>query len=50
MGSSESTLSSSQRADDEITTVSLRSVVVDPLLEKLRSLKIVKRSSCSCPV
>ncbi|KAL7231341.1 hypothetical protein ACSBR2_009578 [Camellia fascicularis] len=40
MGSSESTLSSSQRADDEISTVSSRSEVVDPLLEKLRSLKI----------
>ncbi|CAL5324295.1 unnamed protein product [Camellia sinensis] len=40
MGSSESTLSSSQRADDEISTVSSQSEVVDPLLEKLRSLKI----------
>ncbi|KAL7211901.1 hypothetical protein ACSBR2_014707 [Camellia fascicularis] len=40
MGSSDSTLSSSQRADDEITTVSSRSEVVDRLLEKLRSLKI----------
>ncbi|KAI8032197.1 hypothetical protein LOK49_LG01G02870 [Camellia lanceoleosa] len=40
MGSSESTLSSSQTADDEISTVSSRSEVVDPLLEKLRSLKI----------
>ncbi|GMP27204.1 hypothetical protein CsSME_00003299 [Camellia sinensis var. sinensis] len=49
MGSSESTLSSSQRADDEISTVSSQSEVVDPLLEKLRSLKIVKRSSCFLP-
>ncbi|KAL6993450.1 hypothetical protein U1Q18_011568 [Sarracenia purpurea var. burkii] len=40
MGSSESTLSSSQRADDEITTVSERLEGVDPLLERLRSLKI----------
>ncbi|CAL5369106.1 unnamed protein product [Camellia sinensis] len=43
MGSSESTLSSSQRADDEISTVSSQSEVVDPLLEKLRSLKIDSR-------
>uniref|UniRef100_A0A5B7BUG4 Uncharacterized protein n=1 Tax=Davidia involucrata TaxID=16924 RepID=A0A5B7BUG4_DAVIN len=40
MGSSESTLSSSQRLDDEITTVSERPEGVDPLLERLRSLKI----------
>ncbi|PSS21360.1 E3 ubiquitin-protein ligase BRE1-like [Actinidia chinensis var. chinensis] len=40
MGSSESTLSGSQRADDEITTVSERIEGVDPLLESLRSLKI----------
>ncbi|CAL5412168.1 unnamed protein product [Camellia sinensis] len=42
MGSSESTLSSSQ-----ITTVSLRSEVVDPLLEKLRSLKICNSNTDS---
>ncbi|CAK9157040.1 unnamed protein product [Ilex paraguariensis] len=40
MGSSESTLSSSPRPDDEVTTVTERSEVEDPLLERLRSLKI----------
>ncbi|KAE9446019.1 hypothetical protein C3L33_22041, partial [Rhododendron williamsianum] len=41
MGASESTLSTSQkRPDDEITTVSERFEGVDPLLERLRSLKI----------
>ncbi|KAF7136568.1 hypothetical protein RHSIM_Rhsim08G0034500 [Rhododendron simsii] len=41
MGASESTLSASQkRPDDEITTVSERFEGVDPLLERLRSLKI----------
>ncbi|CAH1413649.1 unnamed protein product [Lactuca virosa] len=41
MGSSESTLSSSQlQIEDGITTVSERFEDVDPMLEKLRSLKI----------
>ncbi|KAL5557582.1 hypothetical protein UlMin_039818 [Ulmus minor] len=40
MGASESTLSSSQRPSDEITTVSERSELADPILEKLKSLKI----------
>ncbi|KAK3022222.1 hypothetical protein RJ639_047768 [Escallonia herrerae] len=40
MGSSESTLSSSQKPDEEITTVSERSENVDPIIERLRSLKI----------
>ncbi|KAK4780406.1 hypothetical protein SAY87_016512 [Trapa incisa] len=40
MGASESTVSGSQRPDDEITTVSERPESVDPILEKLRSLKI----------
>ncbi|XP_052196785.1 uncharacterized protein LOC127804095 [Diospyros lotus] len=40
MGLSESTLSISQRAGDEITTVSARSEVVDPLIERLKDLKI----------
>ncbi|PQQ14976.1 uncharacterized protein Pyn_09116 [Prunus yedoensis var. nudiflora] len=41
MGASESTLSSSQRPADEITTVSERSEIADPVLEKLKSLKIL---------
>ncbi|XP_048444705.1 uncharacterized protein LOC103966718 isoform X1 [Pyrus x bretschneideri] len=40
MGASESTLSSSQRPAEEITTVSERSETADPVLEKLKSLKI----------
>ncbi|KAI3411687.1 uncharacterized protein J3R85_017730 [Psidium guajava] len=40
MGTSESTLSGSQRPADEITTVSERPEGVDPVLEKLKSLKI----------
>ncbi|XP_030532608.2 LOW QUALITY PROTEIN: uncharacterized protein LOC115742457 [Rhodamnia argentea] len=40
MGTSESTLSGSQRPADEITTVSERLEGVDPVLEKLKSLKI----------
>ncbi|KAJ9561925.1 hypothetical protein OSB04_007085 [Centaurea solstitialis] len=40
MGSSESTLSSSQNGEDGITIVSDRSETVDPVLEKLQSLKI----------
>ncbi|XP_056170233.1 uncharacterized protein LOC115690545 isoform X1 [Syzygium oleosum] len=40
MGTSESTLSGSQRPADEITTVSERREGVDPVLEKLKSLKI----------
>ncbi|XAR73792.1 hypothetical protein NMG60_11007881 [Bertholletia excelsa] len=41
MGSSESTLWSSQkRTEDEITTVSAPSEAIDPLLERLKSLKL----------
>lgn len=40
MGASESTLSSSLRPDDQITTVSERIEDVDPVLERLKSLKI----------
>ncbi|KAK4585256.1 hypothetical protein RGQ29_022781 [Quercus rubra] len=39
MGTSESTLSSSQGPVDEITTVSDRSEVADPILERLKTLK-----------
>ncbi|KAG9443059.1 hypothetical protein H6P81_018913 [Aristolochia fimbriata] len=40
MGSSESTLSSYRQPVDEITTVSQKSDSVDPILERLKSLKI----------
>ncbi|KAF5735966.1 hypothetical protein HS088_TW14G00096 [Tripterygium wilfordii] len=40
MGASESILSSSQALADEITTVSERMEVVDPILERLKSLKM----------
>ncbi|XP_030973827.1 uncharacterized protein LOC115993969 [Quercus lobata] len=40
MGTSESTLSSSQGPVDEITTVSGRSEVADPILERLKTLKL----------
>lgn len=40
MGASESALSSSQRPDNEITTVSHRLEVADPILERLKALKI----------
>ncbi|XP_068639720.1 uncharacterized protein [Aristolochia californica] len=40
MGSSESTLSSHRQPVDEITTVSRRCDNVDPILERLKSLKI----------
>ncbi|XP_075653679.1 uncharacterized protein LOC142624061 [Castanea sativa] len=40
MGTSESTLSSSQGPVDEITTVSDRSEVADPILERLKTLKL----------
>ncbi|KAI7734953.1 hypothetical protein M8C21_021945 [Ambrosia artemisiifolia] len=40
MGSSESTLLSSQKSEDGITTVSERFQDVDPVLQKLRSLQI----------
>ncbi|KAI3767924.1 hypothetical protein L2E82_18353 [Cichorium intybus] len=40
MGSSESTLSRSQKGEDGITTVSQRSESSDPVLEKLNSLQI----------
>ncbi|XP_062102546.1 uncharacterized protein LOC133812747 [Humulus lupulus] len=40
MGASESILSNSQRPIDEITTVSERSEIADPILQRLKSLKI----------
>ncbi|CAI9110909.1 OLC1v1011010C1 [Oldenlandia corymbosa var. corymbosa] len=40
MGASESTFSTAQRPNDEITTVSERTEVVDPILQRLKSLKI----------
>ncbi|KAJ1408811.1 hypothetical protein SESBI_23223 [Sesbania bispinosa] len=40
MGASESTLSSVQTPDDKITIVSERSEASDPILERLKSLKI----------
>ncbi|KAL5564350.1 hypothetical protein UlMin_027514 [Ulmus minor] len=40
MGASESTLSSSQRQSDKITTISERSELADPILKKLKSLNI----------
>ncbi|KAF8031580.1 hypothetical protein BT93_D0717 [Corymbia citriodora subsp. variegata] len=49
MGTSESTLSGSQRPADEITTVSERLEGVDPILEKLRSLKITPPILTSLP-
>uniref|UniRef100_A0A2P2JKA7 Uncharacterized protein n=1 Tax=Rhizophora mucronata TaxID=61149 RepID=A0A2P2JKA7_RHIMU len=42
MGASESTLASSQRPPDEITTISKQSESVDPILEKLKSLRITR--------
>ncbi|KAB5556810.1 hypothetical protein DKX38_007719 [Salix brachista] len=42
MGASESSLSSSQKLTDEITTVNERSEAVDPILETLKSLKITR--------
>ncbi|KAL5565264.1 hypothetical protein UlMin_028428 [Ulmus minor] len=41
MGASKSTLSSSQRPSDEITTVSEQLELADPILKKLKSLKIM---------
>ncbi|XP_028774549.1 uncharacterized protein LOC114749563 isoform X2 [Neltuma alba] len=49
MGASESTFSGSQRADDKITTVSERSEAADPILEKLKSLKITSPILTSAP-
>ncbi|XP_073309577.1 uncharacterized protein [Primulina huaijiensis] len=51
MGGSESTLTSSQgkNLDDEITTVSDRTEVRDPILEKLKSLKITAPILTSAP-
>ncbi|XP_057528338.1 uncharacterized protein LOC130807221 [Amaranthus tricolor] len=40
MGASESTLSSSVKPEDQITTISERIEEVDPILERLKSLKI----------
>ncbi|KAK2631040.1 hypothetical protein EUGRSUZ_L03507 [Eucalyptus grandis] len=49
MGTSESTLSGSRRPADEITTISERPEGVDPVLEKLRSLKITPPILTSLP-
>ncbi|XP_073147450.1 uncharacterized protein [Henckelia pumila] len=51
MGGSESALTSSQgeNLDDEITTVSERTEVGDPILEKLKSLKITAPILTSAP-
>ncbi|XP_068646700.1 uncharacterized protein [Aristolochia californica] len=49
MGSSESTLSSYGQPVDEITTVSQRSANVDPILERLKSLKIASPILKSSP-
>ncbi|GLT82669.1 hypothetical protein SLE2022_010280 [Rubroshorea leprosula] len=49
MGASESTLSASRAPADEITTVSHRSEAVDPILEKLKSLKITSPILTSPP-
>ncbi|KAI5684100.1 hypothetical protein M9H77_05328 [Catharanthus roseus] len=49
MGASESTLSSSQSADDEITTVSQRLETSDPPIERLKSLKIATPILTSAP-
>lgn len=40
MGASESTLSTGQTPDDKITTITHRSEASDPILERLKSLKI----------
>ncbi|KAL5181301.1 hypothetical protein HKD37_01G002236 [Glycine soja] len=40
MGASESTLSSGKTPDDKITTITERSEASDPILERLKSLKI----------
>ncbi|PNT26471.2 hypothetical protein POPTR_007G014000v4 [Populus trichocarpa] len=49
MGASESSLSSSQKMTDEITTVTERSEALDPILEKLKSLKITRPILTSTP-
>ncbi|XP_054824404.1 uncharacterized protein LOC129322250 [Prosopis cineraria] len=49
MGASESTFSNSERPDDKITTVSERSEAADPILEKLKSLKITSPILTSPP-
>ncbi|OIV93588.1 hypothetical protein TanjilG_04820 [Lupinus angustifolius] len=49
MGASESTLSTSQNPDDKITTISERSEASDPILEKLKSLKITQPILTSPP-
>ncbi|XP_035549040.1 uncharacterized protein LOC109019458 [Juglans regia] len=49
MGASESILSSSQRPADEITTVSEVSEVTDPILERLKSLKLTTPILTSAP-
>ncbi|CDP01917.1 unnamed protein product [Coffea canephora] len=49
MGASESSLSGSQRPGDEITTVSERSEIVDPVIEQLKSLKIATPILTSTP-
>ncbi|KAJ6989851.1 hypothetical protein NC653_018375 [Populus alba x Populus x berolinensis] len=49
MGASESSLSSSQKMTDEITTVTERSEALDPILEKLKSLTITRPILTSTP-
>ncbi|KAK4262086.1 hypothetical protein QN277_027694 [Acacia crassicarpa] len=49
MGASESTFSNSRGPDDKITTVSERSEAADPILEKLKSLKITSPILTSPP-
>ncbi|KAE9597869.1 hypothetical protein Lal_00029614 [Lupinus albus] len=49
MGASESTLSTFQNPDDKITTISERSQASDPILEKLKSLKITQPILTSPP-
>lgn len=50
MGTAESTLSSTSQPADQITTVSERSEGVDPILERLKSLKITTPILTSPPV
>ncbi|XP_065853230.1 uncharacterized protein [Euphorbia lathyris] len=49
MGASESALSNSQGVADEITTVSERSYSTDPILERLKSLRISRPILTSAP-
>ncbi|KAI3451466.1 hypothetical protein Pfo_008131 [Paulownia fortunei] len=49
MGASESSLTSSRNPEDGITTVSERTQGVDPILQRLQSLKIAKPILTSAP-